>query len=115
LRVSKLFTKKPQQSVDAVPLRALGRKEDSVKAGRRAMAMRPISEDAVDGPIIARNIAMVYAMVNQFESAFEQLNNLIKIPNARLNYGDLKTDPGWDPLRKDSRFDKLLAELAPRD
>jgi hypothetical protein len=54
-------------------------------------------------------------MVNQFESAFEQLDIVIKIPNARLDYGDLKTNPVWDPLRKDPRFDKLLAELAPRD
>lgn len=35
--------------------------------------------------------------------------------NICLNYGDLKNDPEWDPLRKDSRFDKLLAELAPHD
>jgi hypothetical protein len=47
--------------------------------------------------------------------AFEQLNILLKIPAGRLNYGDLKTYPGWDPLRKDPRFDKLLAELAPKD
>jgi hypothetical protein len=32
-----------------------------------------------------------------------------------LHYGELKVPPFWDPLRKDSRFDKLLAELAPRD
>jgi hypothetical protein len=30
-------------------------------------------------------------------------------------YGVLKLDPDWDPLRKDPRFDKLLAELAPHD
>jgi hypothetical protein len=64
---------------------------------------------------LAANTAMVYAMANQVDSAFEQLNTLIKMPGLRLTYGDLKTDPGWDPLRKDPRFDKLLAELAPRD
>jgi len=32
-----------------------------------------------------------------------------------IDYGDLKLNPCWDPLRKDPRFDKLLAELAPRD
>jgi hypothetical protein len=30
-------------------------------------------------------------------------------------YGDLKTNPSWDPLRKDPRFNILLAKLAPRD
>ena len=99
----------------AVADASLGRKEEAMQEGLRAMETRPISEDAVDGPTIAGNIAMVYAMVNQFESAFEQLNIVTKIPNSRLNYGDLKTGPPWDPLRKDPRFDKLLAELAPRD
>ena len=32
-----------------------------------------------------------------------------------LCYGLLKSDPLWDPIRKDPRFEKLLAELAPRD
>jgi hypothetical protein len=47
--------------------------------------------------------------------AFEQLGLLVKISSSLLTYGDLKTNPSWDSLRKDPRFDKLLAELAPRD
>jgi hypothetical protein len=94
---------------------ALGCKEESIKEGRRAMEMRPISDDAVDGPIIAANIAVVYAWANQSDLAFEQLNILMKVPNSLLSYGNLKTSPSWDPLRKDPRFDKLLAELAPRE
>jgi hypothetical protein len=94
---------------------ALGRKEESIQEGRRAMEMRPISEDAVDGPTIATDVALVYAWANQSNLAFEQLSVLIKMPGVLLTYGDLKTDPGWDPLRKDPRFDKLLAELAPKD
>jgi TolB-like protein/Flp pilus assembly protein TadD len=95
---------------------SLGRKEEAIQEGRRAMEMRPISEDAEAGPGIATDIAMLYAMVNESESAFEQLTVVIKTPaGGGLSYGDLKTNPGWDPLRKDPRFDKLLAELAPRD
>jgi serine/threonine-protein kinase len=94
---------------------SLGRKEDAMEEGRRAMEMRPISEDAEFGPGIAADIAMMYAMLNESESAFEQLAIVIKMPGVSLNYGDLKTDPGWDTLRKDPRFDKLLAELAPGD
>jgi hypothetical protein len=93
---------------------ALGRKEESIQEGRRAMEMRPSSEDAVDGPLIAANVAHIHAWANQSDFAFEQLNILIKLPDF-VTYGDLKTNPAWDPLRKDPRFDKLLAELAPRD
>jgi hypothetical protein len=79
------------------------------------MEMLPISEDAVEGPIISAAVAKVYAWTGQLDLAFDQLNLLIKIPCSSLNYGSLKTDPSWDPLRKDPRFDKLLAELAPKD
>jgi serine/threonine protein kinase/Flp pilus assembly protein TadD len=94
---------------------ALGRKEEAMQEGRRAMGMRPVSEDAIAGPMIAMQMAVVYAWANEPDAAFEQLNILIKIPSWSLNYGDLKTSLGWDPLRKDPRFDKLLAELAPHD
>jgi hypothetical protein len=60
-------------------------------------------------------MAVLYAWVNQSNLAFDQLNILVRIPGGSLNYGDLKTYPGWDPLRTDPRFDKLLAELAPKD
>lgn len=94
---------------------ALGRSEEGIQEGRRAMEMRPISEDALGGPDIATFVAQLFAWANRLDLAFEQLNILIKIPGRSLNYGDLKTNPAWDPLRKDPRFGKLLAELAPRD
>jgi hypothetical protein len=39
---------------------------------------------------------------------------LPKTPNG-IWYGQLKLDRYWDPLREDPRFEKLLAELAPKD
>jgi serine/threonine protein kinase/Flp pilus assembly protein TadD len=94
---------------------ALGRKEEAMQEGRRAIEMRPISEDAFDGPDLATSFASVCAWANHLDLAFEQLNILVKIPAGYFSYGYLKTYPGWDPLRNDPRFDKLLAELAPRD
>ena len=94
---------------------ALGRNQEAIEEGRRAMELRPISEDAFEGPNVAIWIAEVYALANQPDPAFAQLNILVSIPAMQLNYGELKTNPGWDPLRKDPRFDKLLAELAPHD
>jgi cell wall assembly regulator SMI1 len=31
-----------------------------------------------------------------------------------LNYGYLRLHPFWDPLRADPRFEKLVADLAPK-
>ena len=60
------------------------------------------------------NLAAVYALTNESSFAFDQLAILVKTPGG-IGYGELKLDPTWDPLRKDPRFDKLLAELAPKD
>ena len=79
------------------------------------MEIRPISEDAADGPLVAAYVAAIDAWANESSLAFEQLSILITTPSFWFCYGDLKTNPNWDPLRKDPRFDKLLAELAPRD
>ncbi|MBV8225081.1 MAG: protein kinase, partial [Verrucomicrobia bacterium] len=94
---------------------ALGRKEESLQEAQRAMEMLPISKDAVRGPKTATSVTWVYSWADQPELAFDQLNILIKVPGWGLSYGDLKTNPGWDPLRKDPRFDKLLAQLAPKE
>jgi serine/threonine protein kinase/Tfp pilus assembly protein PilF len=94
---------------------ALGNKEDGVQEGRRAIEMRAISDDAVEGPVIAANVALVYAWADQPDVAFEQLNILVQIPNDLVSYGNLKDYPGWDPLRQDPRFGKLLAKLARQD
>jgi hypothetical protein len=67
-----------------------------------------------DGPGIGLNLAVVYAWTDEFDLAFETLSPLIKTPFG-IFYGRLKRDPYWEPLRKDPRFDKLLAELAPKD
>lgn len=92
----------------------LGKKQDAIAEAKRAVEILPVSKDAVDGPGILENLAVVYAWTNESDRAFEQLNVLTKIPNG-IYYGNLKGDPYWEPLRKDARFAKLTAELAPRD
>jgi tetratricopeptide (TPR) repeat protein len=92
----------------------LNNKELAISEGKRAVEMLPISKDAVDGPQVAVSLAMVYTWTNEPDLAFEMLSSLAKTPNG-IYYGDLKTSAYMDPLRKDPRFDKLLAELAPKD
>jgi tetratricopeptide (TPR) repeat protein len=93
---------------------ALGRKQEAIEEANRAVEIMPISRDAVDGPFLVANLAIVYAWTNESDLAFEALSTSVRAP-AGVAYGDLKLDPVFDPLRKDPRFEKLLAELAPRD
>jgi serine/threonine protein kinase/Flp pilus assembly protein TadD len=93
---------------------ALGRKPEAIEEAKRAVEMLPVSEDAVDGPPLLYNQAAVYAMVNECDLAFKVLDLSAKIPGG-VSYGEMKLDPCWDRLRKDPRFDELLAEIAPKD
>jgi Flp pilus assembly protein TadD len=67
---------------------ALGRKEEALREARQAVAMQPISQNAVDGPILATNLAEVYLLAGERELAMEQLESLVEVPRA-LNYGEL--------------------------
>ena len=91
----------------------LGRKEDAIREGRQAVELTPIAKDSLEGPEVVTNLAAIYAWVGQRDLAIEQLEIAAKIPNG-VHYGDLRLDPTWDPLRGDSRFEKIVNSLAPR-
>ncbi|MFL6590632.1 MAG: tetratricopeptide repeat protein, partial [Chthoniobacterales bacterium] len=91
----------------------LGRKEDALREGRRAVALRPLSEDAVDGAAMRGSLALIYAWSGEGGSALDELEFLAKVPNAP-NYGVLKYDPAWDGIRQEPRFTAVLASLQPR-
>ena len=115
-----LLSKKSQAAPsNALLLSALGvvdallkRNEEAIAEAQKAAEMLPISTDAMDGPTVLANLAVVYAWTGETDQAFNQLAILSKTPHG-IYYGQLKKDPLWDPIRKDSRFDRLLADLAP--
>jgi TolB-like protein/class 3 adenylate cyclase len=92
---------------------ALGRKEDALREGQRAVEMLPLSKDAFSGPFLVENLAAIYAWVGEKDLACEQLELLAKIPSD-VNYGSLRLDPYWDSLQDEARFKAIVASLAPK-
>jgi TolB-like protein/Flp pilus assembly protein TadD len=90
---------------------AVGRKEDALREGRRAVELLPISRDAYDGPILATNLAAIYAQVGEHDLALEQLATLVEVPNGPTP-GTLRVELEWDALRADPRFDKIVTAIA---
>ena len=90
---------------------ALGHKDDAIREGRRAVELLPMTKDAIIGPLLVRNLALIYAWTGEKDLAFEQLSIAAKVPSY-LSYGQLRLHPYWDPLRGDPRFDKIVASLA---
>jgi TolB-like protein len=86
----------------------LGRKEEAIREARRAVDLKPIAKDSLQGPQIATTLALVYAWTGERDRALEQLEIVAKIP-AGPSYGDLRFNPCWDDLRGDKRFDKIVA------
>jgi TolB-like protein/Flp pilus assembly protein TadD len=91
----------------------LGRKEEALREGQRAVELRPLTEDAVDGASMLSSLAMIYAWVGDANKAIGHLEFLGRIPNGPP-FGQLKYDPAWDVLRGDPRFTAVLNELQPR-
>ena len=92
---------------------ALGRKEDALREGTRAIELLPVAKDALLGDALLNRLASIYAQVGETSRAFELLEKVSQIPFG-VTYGSLKLDEIWDPLRGDARFEKIVASLAPK-
>jgi TolB-like protein/tRNA A-37 threonylcarbamoyl transferase component Bud32/Tfp pilus assembly protein PilF len=95
---------------------ALGRKEEALSEGRRAVELLPVEKDSVNGMIMIKYLPMIAAWVGEKDLACEQLATAVRYPTSglELSYGELKLMPWWDPLRGDPRFEKIVASLAPK-
>jgi len=91
---------------------ALGRKDEALREGRRAVELLPITKDALNGSGIVFYFAMIAAWVGEKDLACEQLATARK-HSREISYGQLKLLPSWDPLRGEPCFEEILASLAP--
>jgi tetratricopeptide (TPR) repeat protein len=89
----------------------LGRKEEAIAEGKRAVELLPESKDAFDGPQATTTLAQIYAWTGELDEAFRLLDHLFAIP-CNLTVPMLKLDPAWDPLRKDPRYPALIDKYA---
>ncbi len=92
---------------------ALGRKEEALREGRRAIELLPVEKDTMNGGRIVVYMAMIAAWLGDKDLACEKLDAGIRYPTGP-SYGQLKLLPTWDPLRGDPRFEKIVASLAPK-
>ncbi len=85
----------------------LGRRVEAIRAGERAVALRPVTKDATTGAHIQHELARIYLLVGEPEKALDLLEPLLKIPYY-LSPGWLKIDPTFVPLRGNPRFERLV-------
>ena len=98
----------------------MGRKADALREGRRAVQLKPISRDVIEGAEVEAFLALIYARAAEPDQAISQIERLLTTPFA-VEYADncitiayLRTRWEWDPLRNDPRFQKLISGPEPK-
>jgi TolB-like protein/Tfp pilus assembly protein PilF len=95
---------------------ALGRKQEALREGRRAMELVPVAKDTGGGAIMIQWFAVIATWVGEKDLALAYLQQAVQLPSYTITtYGQLKLLPFWDPLRGDPRFEKIVASLAPKE
>ena len=89
-----------------------GRHADAVRAAERAVALLPISRDAVSGPYLQSDLARVYVAANQPGKAIDVLERLLEVRSSWVSPAELQADPVWAPLRSHPRFQELASRQA---
>jgi serine/threonine-protein kinase len=94
----------------------LGRKEDALREGRRAIELLPIQKDSINGAHMIEYFAIIAAWVGEKNLACEYIAKAQQSSGyGTITYGQLKLTPYWDPLRGDPRFEKIVASLTPKN
>src|SRR5438067_1620219 len=104
----------PAICVLAVMDAALGRKEEALREGQRAIDLLPMEKDSINGAHMIEFFAISAAWVGEKDLACDKLAAALRLPGT-LSYGQLKLLPYWDPLRGYPRFEKIVASLAPKE
>ncbi|HYR21601.1 MAG TPA: adenylate/guanylate cyclase domain-containing protein [Chthoniobacterales bacterium] len=116
IEVEEILKKQPDYAEELCVLgmidAALGKKEEAIREGQRAAELLPVNKDAMNSPKVSRYLAVIYAWAGEKKLALDELTKLTRMPSD-VNYGDLRLNPYWDPLRGDPRFEKIVAFLAP--
>jgi len=103
----------PALSVLAVIDAVLGRKQEALREGQRAIELLPVEKDSINGVHMIEYFAITAAWVGEKDLACDKLAAALRLPGT-LSYGQLKLLPYWDPLRGDPRFEKIVNSLAPK-
>ena len=86
----------------------IGDKQDALEQAREAVEMA--GNDQNLKPRTEVRLAQVQAWSGETEAAIAALPHLLTVPRGVMP-GELLSDPQWDPLRKDPRFQKLIADI----
>jgi len=97
----------------------LGRKDDAIREGRRAVEIGDLG--SLERNDASAALALIYAWAGESDRAIELIEHLLTVPAVmfpetiyNMTVAELKWRWGWDPLRNDPRFQKIIAGPEPK-
>src|SRR5205085_4683793 len=122
--IEKIVVNSPQDGTRRAQLGLLyaflGRKEDALRDGKQAMELKPITHDVIEGAVVEAFYALICARLGMNDETISRIERLLKTPfaidydDASISLSDLRQRWEWDPLRNDSRFQKIIAGPEPK-
>ena len=122
--IEKLVADSPQSGTRRAQLGLLyaflGRREDALREGKRAMELAPITHDIIEGAVVEDFYALICARLGMTDEAISRIERLLTTPfavdydDASITLSDLRQRWQWDLLRNDPRFQKILAAPEPK-
>lgn len=100
----------PRHALLGLIYAGLGRCEEAMTEGKRAVELLPEHKDAFDGPILAITRGRISMMCGDIETALALLDRSLQTPSG-ITIHELRLDPVWDSLRGDMRFQRMLAKF----
>jgi tetratricopeptide (TPR) repeat protein len=97
----------------------MGDKDLARKLAERAITILPRGKDAVNGPGLEENLALIRTMFGENNRAISTLTQLLQTSYTSgfepwvITPAILRLDSRWDPLRGDPAFQKLCEEKQP--
>jgi tetratricopeptide (TPR) repeat protein len=89
----------------------LGRKEDAIHQGKKAMEMVPLSIDKFMAPIYIINMAEIHTMLGDYDQALDEIEQVLAIPFS-FSIKSLELLPTWDPLRSHPRYKQIVTKYS---
>jgi TolB-like protein/Flp pilus assembly protein TadD len=91
----------------------LGWRDAAVGEGLYAVELCPETKNAIDGVEISRRLAWIYAGLGDADAAIPLLDRLLRTPGGPY-LNEVRADAEWDPIRRDPRFQALVAGPEPK-
>jgi DNA-binding SARP family transcriptional activator/TolB-like protein len=94
-------------SARAIAYAGLGRKREAIEEAQQGVRLLPTTVDAWRGLYRLEDLARVYAMVGEYDAAFNELEHIFSLPGGR-SVPIMELGAPWKSLRGHPRFQTLL-------